>query len=200
MHAAQQLNCSVGGGAAAAAAEIEGGDLGLAGLRNETGEYNCFLNVIIQCLWRCADFRQQVGVHKSLAAALCSIPCATAWCRPDVCKSRCHAQCSFYVLALCSCLQVAAWNAAYCSADAVVGSLHALFQQLQQQEEQRCSGGGSGTLPPVDPNPLREALACLPGQQFRVGELYAGQRHTQLGKVQIRVGEPAVAFGLLRTT
>ncbi|PSC67694.1 Inactive ubiquitin carboxyl-terminal hydrolase 54 isoform A [Micractinium conductrix] len=30
------------------------------GLRNETGEYNCFLNVIIQCLWRCADFRQQV--------------------------------------------------------------------------------------------------------------------------------------------
>ena len=32
------------------------------GLRNETGEYNCFLNVIIQCLWRCADFRQQVSV------------------------------------------------------------------------------------------------------------------------------------------
>ncbi|KAL4421489.1 hypothetical protein ABPG75_010780 [Micractinium tetrahymenae] len=36
-----------------------GGSLGLAGLRNEAGEYNCFLNVIIQCLWRCADFRQQ---------------------------------------------------------------------------------------------------------------------------------------------
>ena len=30
-------------------------------LRNEIGEYNCFLNVIIQCLWRCAEFRQQVG-------------------------------------------------------------------------------------------------------------------------------------------
>ena len=27
------------------------------GLTNEAGEYNCFLNVIIQCLWHCADFR-----------------------------------------------------------------------------------------------------------------------------------------------
>ncbi len=31
------------------------------GLSNEAGEYNCFLNVIIQCLWHCADFRAQVG-------------------------------------------------------------------------------------------------------------------------------------------
>ena len=31
------------------------------GLSNAAGEYNCFLNVIIQCLWRCADFRAQVG-------------------------------------------------------------------------------------------------------------------------------------------
>ena len=37
-----------------------GGELALTGLQNETGEYNCFLNVIIQCLWRCAEFRQQV--------------------------------------------------------------------------------------------------------------------------------------------
>jgi hypothetical protein len=35
--------------------------LATPGLRNEIGEYNCFLNVIIQCLWRCAEFRQQVG-------------------------------------------------------------------------------------------------------------------------------------------
>ena len=28
-----------------------------AGLRNATGEYNCFLNVIIQCLWHCSCFR-----------------------------------------------------------------------------------------------------------------------------------------------
>ena len=49
-------------GAAAAALVTGGDDLGLAGLRNETGEYNCFLNTIIQCLWRCADFRQQVGI------------------------------------------------------------------------------------------------------------------------------------------
>ena len=27
------------------------------GLQNEAGEYNCFLNVIIQCLWHCSAFR-----------------------------------------------------------------------------------------------------------------------------------------------
>ncbi len=32
----------------------------VVGLRNATGEYNCFLNVIIQCLWHCHHFRKQV--------------------------------------------------------------------------------------------------------------------------------------------
>ena len=32
-------------------------DVAMPGLQNETGEYNCFLNVIIQCLWHCSDFR-----------------------------------------------------------------------------------------------------------------------------------------------
>ena len=41
--------------AAAAAA------LPAAGLSNETGEYNCFLNVIIQCLWHCPEFRAAVA-------------------------------------------------------------------------------------------------------------------------------------------
>ena len=27
------------------------------GLSNATGEYNCFLNAIIQCLWQCPGFR-----------------------------------------------------------------------------------------------------------------------------------------------
>lgn len=27
------------------------------GLQNDPGEYNCFLNVIVQCLWHCAAFR-----------------------------------------------------------------------------------------------------------------------------------------------
>ena len=27
------------------------------GLQNLTGEYNCFLNVIVQCLWHCRAFR-----------------------------------------------------------------------------------------------------------------------------------------------
>ncbi|KAL4433821.1 hypothetical protein ABPG75_000262 [Micractinium tetrahymenae] len=34
--------------------------LALPGLRNALGEYNCFLNAVVQCLWRCAAFRQQV--------------------------------------------------------------------------------------------------------------------------------------------
>lgn len=40
--------------------QAAGGELCLPGLRNEAGEYNCFLNVILQCLWHCRDFRQQV--------------------------------------------------------------------------------------------------------------------------------------------
>ena len=28
-----------------------------SGLRNETGEYNCFLNVVLQCLWHCRPFQ-----------------------------------------------------------------------------------------------------------------------------------------------
>lgn len=45
------------------------------GLQNDTGEYNCFLNVIIQCLWHCQSFRaelirvrnkqQQLAAHKN---------------------------------------------------------------------------------------------------------------------------------------
>ena len=27
------------------------------GLQNDPGEYNCFLNVIVQCLWHCTAFR-----------------------------------------------------------------------------------------------------------------------------------------------
>ncbi len=37
------------------------GSSAATGLSNEAGEYNCFLNVIIQCLWHCTDFRRQVG-------------------------------------------------------------------------------------------------------------------------------------------
>ena len=28
------------------------------GLQNDPGEYNCFLNVIVQCLWHCTAFRE----------------------------------------------------------------------------------------------------------------------------------------------
>ena len=47
-------------------------------------------------------------------------------------------------------------------------ALHALFAQFAEQEEQRRAGEG-GSLAAVDPTPLREALAALPGQQFGLG-------------------------------
>jgi hypothetical protein len=47
--------------AAGATARKKAAALALPGLRNEAGDFNCFLNVVLQCLWRCADFRRQVG-------------------------------------------------------------------------------------------------------------------------------------------
>jgi hypothetical protein len=31
---------------------------GALGLRNEGGQYNCFLNAVLQCLWKCTAFRK----------------------------------------------------------------------------------------------------------------------------------------------
>lgn len=45
------------------------------GLRNATGEYNCFLNVIIQCLWHCHDFRKQVMKWDPVAFQVRTGPC-----------------------------------------------------------------------------------------------------------------------------
>ena len=60
------------GGTAAGAAG--GGLAGISGLTNEAGEYNCFLNTILQCLYRCKDFRQQV-VLPSLLSCHCRPRC-----------------------------------------------------------------------------------------------------------------------------
>ncbi|KAL4450740.1 hypothetical protein ABPG77_001096 [Micractinium sp. CCAP 211/92] len=117
----------LGGGApghATAAQQQAGGEtdsaFGLAGLRNETGEYNCFLNVIVQCLWRCADFRQQV----------------------------------------------LAWDVRAIGHNGVARALHRLFRSLQL-----AAASGSGAPVAVDPSQLREALAALPNQLFRLGEM-----------------------------
>lgn len=48
------------GGLSMAAPPASPAAMATPGLQNEAGEYNCFLNAIIQCLWRCPDFRQQV--------------------------------------------------------------------------------------------------------------------------------------------
>lgn len=66
--------------------------------------------------------------------------------------------------------QVAAWDAPFYESHPLLSALHGLFSQLAEQEAQRQGGASGGSLPPVDPSALREALAQLPGQQFRVGE------------------------------
>ena len=53
------------------------------GLQNDPGEYNCFLNVIVQCLWHCTAFRDAflslprkvVKVCLRLPTLLCSMQC-----------------------------------------------------------------------------------------------------------------------------
>ncbi len=51
------------------------------GLQNDPGEYNCFLNVIVQCLWHCTAFRDAflslprkvIKVRLRLPRLLCSM-------------------------------------------------------------------------------------------------------------------------------
>lgn len=62
-----------------AAAGLEQGEMAFTGLQNEAGEYNCFLNVIIQCLWRCTDFRQLVGPNSCLLRPPRLVRCCCAW-------------------------------------------------------------------------------------------------------------------------
>jgi hypothetical protein len=68
--AAQQPHAGSGAGSDFPALGVERGScagnrptlpgLAHAGLANETGEYNCFLNVVVQCLYSCREFRNQV--------------------------------------------------------------------------------------------------------------------------------------------
>ena len=57
--------CDGSGGAAAgrssAASEELLDGVKVTAMRNEAGEYNCFLNVIVQCMWQCVEFRRRVG-------------------------------------------------------------------------------------------------------------------------------------------
>ena len=74
---AQQAQQQLPPGAAAGLAQ---GEMVFMGLQNEAGEYNCFLNVIIQCLWRCTDFRQLVS-PKSWLLCLPRLVRSCAWRR-----------------------------------------------------------------------------------------------------------------------
>jgi hypothetical protein len=61
----RSVRAAPGGYAAAAAASVAGAP----GLANDSGEYNCFLNVVVQCLWHCAEFRAAVLAWPPAVAA-----------------------------------------------------------------------------------------------------------------------------------
>lgn len=45
--------------AQAPAQQVLPGAVATPGLQNMIGEYNCFLNVVVQCLWHCRQFQRQ---------------------------------------------------------------------------------------------------------------------------------------------
>ena len=48
---------------------LTGPGVGTPGLQNQIGEYNCFLNVVVQCLWHCREFKRRFSslAHRNLA-------------------------------------------------------------------------------------------------------------------------------------
>ena len=38
---------------------VAGPGASVPGLQNLIGEYNCFLNVVVQCLWHCREFKRR---------------------------------------------------------------------------------------------------------------------------------------------
>ena len=81
-------------------------------------------------------------------------------------------------------MQVAAWRPAVYGNDPVVAALHSLFRAFEAEEAQRrLAGPLTGTMERrgvVDPTQLREALAALPGQLFRVGTWCGVRSESQL--------------------
>ena len=111
---------------APAVAELQAAPL--AGMQNEAGEYHCFLNVVVQCLYHLVPFRTRM----------------LAW--PP------HVRDIHPVL------------------HALADLLAALAAAERAQPLHPADAASSSRLV-VDPLPLREALATLPGQhEFGIGE------------------------------
>jgi hypothetical protein len=116
------------------------------GLANETGEYNCFLNVVVQCLWYCSEFRAQVALW----------PAHLLSADPVV-----HALHGLFE-------DLAGAAIATPAAMAVNGNDQ---QRLPRSKQQRLQQQQQGATTVVNPTPLREALAALPCGRFAVGEM-----------------------------
>lgn len=57
--------------------DVKGSDVYGKGLKNEVGEYNCFLNVIIQSLWHLRRFREEFLSRSTSAHVHVGDPCVT---------------------------------------------------------------------------------------------------------------------------
>ena len=68
------------------------------GLQNQIGEYNCFLNVVIQCLWHCTVFKAR------FSALAQDSPATVQVCSPS-CSCRAEAGIAAVVHAMLQCLQ-----------------------------------------------------------------------------------------------
>ena len=91
-----------------------------AGLRNATRENNCFLNVIVQCLWRCDSFRNAVmrwpqAVYQVRKTATVIIVCVVSFvvdARPQI-NARDHHSCIITAASLDTCIKLL-WFSAPC--------------------------------------------------------------------------------------
>ncbi|GAB4814795.1 hypothetical protein N2152v2_001841 [Parachlorella kessleri] len=167
----------------AKAAAVEPSAVDLEGLRlvrgmtNAPGAYNCFLNVVVQCLWHLAPFR----------TALLELPA------PDGLEARGGAPADVHVM-----------QALWTVFRAMAGGDMPQQQQAQQQQQQQQQ---RSRRPPVSAAPLREALSGLRGGAAAaaafelsemhdaaevLGELFDSMHRAQLGAAAAAAGDPTL--------
>jgi hypothetical protein len=131
------------------------------GLRNEDGQYNCFLNVIIQALWHLRSFRQRLLQLQAPAAAAAAAGAANGPTGPPAALSA-DIQVLRALRAVFQDLSKAANASLPAAADTPAAAVAAEQGQIKAGSGSRSSAsssGGSEWL--VCPAVLREALARL---------------------------------------
>ena len=126
---------AAGGGSSVEEAVPDG--VGFTALRNEAGEYNCFLNVVVQCLWQCAEFRKKVRQRGARAWGTDLISCTCSWqqCGMEASCPLPSNRSAGLSPPPTSALQLAAWGPEFAAADPVVAALQSLFKAFKAQQE-----------------------------------------------------------------